>query len=135
MEPGEALEAGAALVRSANRRERLLLEGAVRLERFARDDLAAFDGDDRSLGQLALAQLDADVALDELERDPRRGEEELALRVAEPERPAQTASQKQLGAAFVEPCRRHRAVKLPQGVGRAAMRRLGEREGDLGVDG
>ena len=47
MEPGEALEAGAALVRSANRRERLLLEGAVRLERFARDDLAAFDSDDR----------------------------------------------------------------------------------------
>src|SRR2546421_3521561 len=110
------LEAGTALVRGANGWERFFFEGAIRLKRFAGDDLAALDRDDHSLGEFALAQLDADVALDELERDSGRSEEKLLLRVSEPQRPPQAAGQKQLSAAFVEPGRRHRAVELLEGV-------------------
>ena len=42
----EAAERRLALVRSAHGRERLLLEGEIRAERFPRDDLAVVDGDD-----------------------------------------------------------------------------------------
>ena len=73
MQPGESLEARTGLVWSPHCGQRLFLEGTVRLEELLRDDLAVLDGDDRALGQLALAELDRGVALDELERDSRRG--------------------------------------------------------------
>ena len=86
--------------------------GAVRLEELLRDDLAALDGDDRSLGQLALAKLDRRRSSRRARARSRRSEEELVLALADPERTAQAAGEHQLRAAFVEPGRRHRAVEL-----------------------
>src|SRR6478735_7632171 len=94
--------------------QRLFLERTVGLEELLRNDLAMLDGNDRSLGQLALAELDRGVALDELERNSRRREEELVLAPAEPERTSQAACEQQLRAFLVEPRRRHRPVPLLQ---------------------
>src|SRR5580765_1700981 len=112
MQPGESLEARTSLVGSPHRRQRLFLERSVRLEELLRDDLAVLDGDDRTLGQLALAELDRGVALDELKRDSRRSEEELVLAPTEPERTPQAAGQQQLRAFLVEPGGRHRPVQF-----------------------
>ena len=92
MEPGKSLEARARLVRRAHRRQRVLLERRIGLERVLRDDAAALDGDDDPLRQWALVELDSRIALDEFERDTRGGEEELVLPPSDPERPAQSVT-------------------------------------------
>src|SRR5436190_10891150 len=84
---GEPREAEVALVRCTHRRELVGLVELVRAPRFAPADAAVGEDDQRPLLHLALAQRDAAVALDDLERDPRRGEEDALAALAEPERP------------------------------------------------
>src|SRR5205085_10517196 len=73
-------------------------------------------------------------ALDQLEGEARRREEELASPDTEPQRTAHAACEQELRAAVVEPPRRHRAVQLLERRGGAPARAFGEGEDDLGVD-
>ena len=75
------------------------------------------------------------VLLDDLERDAGRGEEELVLAGADPERPAGAAGgEDRAGDAGVEPGRRERAAQLLEGA-RVVVRVCREAEDRLGVDG
>src|SRR5688572_688502 len=86
---GEALQAGGALVRSADRRQNAVLDvRAIRLEALVRGDAAVLDAQERSLVDRALAQAQPQGALEHLERVARRSEEELLDGRADPERPA-----------------------------------------------
>src|SRR5204863_7352126 len=111
----------------AHGRQRFLLERGVRRERVARDDRSALDRDDGALVELRLLQFEPAVALDELEGEPRRREEELALAGADPERAAHAAGEEELGPVLVDPRGRHRPVELLKRVRGAAARLLGER--------
>jgi len=99
-------------------------------------DLVAFGGlDERALPDLALAQLEVEVLLDDLERGFRRREEELLAAGSDPERAPDAAGEEDLARpALVEPRGRHRAAELLE-RGRQAVRVLGEREDRLGIDG
>ena len=80
------------------------------------------------------AEGDAGVVLDDLEREPGRGEERRVLALADPERPADAAGAvDEPVVAFVDPRGGHRAAQLLQRL-RAAVGQLGEREDRLGVD-
>src|SRR5207249_4179493 len=110
------------------------LEIPVRPEALAADLMSLADANERALGQLALAQLEAEVALEHLERGLRRGEEERALCRSCPERAADAAREEEAsGPALVEPRRRHRAAQLLQRPG-GAVERLRQREDRLRVD-
>ena len=99
------------------------------------DGAGALQREQRPLRELALAQVDTRVALGDLERLLRGGEEELAAAGADPERPADAAREvEQLRLALVEPGRRHRAAEVLERAGVAAGR-LGGGEDHLGVDG
>src|SRR5436189_938356 len=91
-ERGEKAQARSAFLRRAHGRERRLLEGPVRLEPDRLLPAAPEERHENPLGQLALAEPQAQVLLDDLERLLRRGEERLAQALAEPERAADAAS-------------------------------------------
>ena len=82
-ERGEAPEAMRALVRSADRRQHVVLdERAVRAKAFGPGDPAVGKHDHRALGHLTLLEPDVGVALDGLEREEGGGEEDLSLAAA-----------------------------------------------------
>src|SRR5205085_7209437 len=119
----------------ANRRELALLEAAVGAEALRPGLAPAGERDERALAHLALAQAHAGIALDELERLRRRGEEALVPARADPERPADAAHDvEDVRAALVEPRARHRAAQLLERPC-ATLGVLGEGEDRLGVDG
>src|SRR6266545_8201657 len=132
----KAREARGALVRSANRRQRALLdEGLVGPEALRPRDASVGEREQRALRDLSLLETQADVALDGLEREAGRGEEGLAGAAAEPARAPDAASEvEEPAAALVEPGGRHRAVQLLERVG-AVLGRIGQREDRLRVDG
>src|SRR5205085_10969568 len=131
----EPLKAGRALVRRANGGELALLEASVGAEALRPGLAAAGERDERPLAHLALAQAHTRVALDELERLRRGGEEALVPPGADPEWPSDAAyHEDEVGTALVEPGAGHRAAQLLKRTG-ASLRVLGEREDRLGVDG
>ena len=109
-------EAGEALLRCTNGRQRAssVYSRSGGMSSGRRRAVAQLE--ERALDDLALAQLHVDVLLDHLERDARRGEEELVLAGADPERPARAAGGVD-GArdALVEPRRGERAAQLLEG--------------------
>ena len=115
--------------------EGALLEVAVGLEALARQLSSSRDHDEPALADLALAQLEVQEALDDLESLLRRCEEALLAAGSEPKRPTDTAGEEDRArAALVQPSRRHRATQLLERLCMAAGR-LREREDRLGVDG
>ena len=74
-------------MRRAHGREWALLEVPVRPEALAFELDPGAHVYERAFADLALAQLQAEVLLHDLEGDPRRGEEELVPAGADPERP------------------------------------------------
>ena len=76
------------------------------LKRSFSSTLAVGDDRERALGELALAQLQAQEALDDLERGLRRGEEQLVAALADPERPADAAGEEQRAAGAARRARR-----------------------------
>src|SRR5438128_284954 len=130
----ELLQAGHALVGGADGRELALLEAAVGAEALRPGLAAAGQSDERSLAHLALAEAHAEVALHELERLGRGGEEALVPAPADPERAADAAGDEEhVRAALVEPRTGHRAELLLERL-RAALGMLGESEDRLRVD-
>ena len=116
-------------------KDRLLDVRAVGLEAVVAGDAPVLDPKQRPLVELALAQAEPHGLLEQLERSPRGGEEELLAGGADPERPADGAGEEEGGGVpLVEPGSRHRAVQLLERL-RAAGRVLGEREDRLRVDG
>ena len=81
-----------------------------------------------------LVEPDARVAFGELERLPRRREEQHVLAGADPQGAPNAAGDDQLVALLVEPRSRHRAVELLERAARPAAGAFGEREDHLGVD-
>src|SRR5262249_32948759 len=90
-ERGETLEAELALERRADGRQRPLLEVPLRLDPLLLHDPSVFERDEGALIDLAAAQCDAGVVLDDLERETGGGKERRALALADPERTAHAA--------------------------------------------
>src|SRR5207253_556564 len=110
-ERGEEREGGGGLVRGPHGRKGALLELAVRAKALAPGLAAVRERHERALVELALAEADPRVALDDLEGLASRGEEGLAPAEADPERASDAAGDEDdVGAALVEPGGRHRAA-------------------------
>ena len=89
----------------------------------------------RPLAELALAEPDVGIALDQLERLARRGEEKLVAALPDPERATEAVREvERLRVALVEPRGGHGAVQLLERRGPAG-RLFREGEDRLGVDG
>src|SRR5207245_5515644 len=103
-------------------------------ERLLVGDLPVGEDEEAAVADLPLAELDAGVALDDLESGARRGEEELMLALADPEGAADAAGgEDRAGHARVEPRGGHRAREVLEGV-RVVVRVGGEGEDRLRVD-
>src|SRR6266480_7120481 len=116
----KAPEARDALVRGSDRRERALLEVPVGAEALPAELAALGEHDQRALGKLALAHLDREEALRNVERGLRRGEEDLVTPCADPKRPPDAPCQEgRRRPSLVEPGGRHRAAQLLERLRRA----------------
>ena len=131
----ETLEAELALGRGADGRQRPFLEVPLGLEALLLDDAAVVQDEERALVDLAPAEGDAGVVLDDLQGEPGGGEERRVLSLADPERAAHAAGAvDEVVPALVDPGGSHRSAQLLERL-RPALRQLCEREDRLGVDG
>ena len=133
---GQAAKARNTFVRSADGGESVgLAEAPVWLEGLCLDRASLDDGQEGALGHLTLAELQAGVGLRELERVFRRRKQNLLRPFPEPERPSDSAGQKEdVWNPLVDPGGRHRPVQLLEGK-RAVSLGFHQGEDDLRVDG
>jgi hypothetical protein len=112
-----------------------LPEAPVWLKGFCLDCASFDDGQERSLGHLALAEFQPGVGLGELERFSRRGEQDFARSFRDPERPSDSSREKEdVRNPLVDPGGRHRPVQLLEGKCAVPLG-LHESEDDLRIDG
>src|SRR5205807_5128234 len=111
----QPLEAQRRLFRSADGRQWLVLEAAVGIEARSARLAAVLELDERALFELVHLQLEAEEALDNLEREFRRGEEHAVIACTEPDRATNAAGNgDRVLAPFVDPGGRHRATERLQ---------------------
>ena len=92
-------------------------------EALAADDPAVLEREQRALAHLALAQPQPAVALDDLERELRRGEEDAVAALADPQRPAHAAREEER-----RPARARRASAVAIAPRRCSSARASFRE-------